>query len=110
MICYRDTTFCINPACTCGRALTDEIREAARKWLGKDDPPISVAWLCGSGPCACCGAPDARHRIADRIVERWDAGDDTDRIVSDYWTWENKLTPEAVRRIASEWEGEGNGR
>lgn len=44
---YRDTTFCINPACTCGRALTDAIRAAARAWWGGDDPPISVAWLCG---------------------------------------------------------------
>jgi hypothetical protein len=46
MICYRDMTFCpfwrdCAKGETCPRALTDEVRESARKWLGKDHSPIS---------------------------------------------------------------------
>ena len=47
MICYRDRTFC--EACcgtrSCPRMLTDEVRAAARRWWGSDDPPITVADL-----------------------------------------------------------------
>ena len=50
MICYRDTTFCISPNCTCGRTLTDEIKEAAKKWWGGDGAPIAVAYYCGGDP------------------------------------------------------------
>lgn len=48
MICFRDMTFCIHPDCTCDpeRQLTDEVREAARKWWGSDDAPISMGYIC----------------------------------------------------------------
>lgn len=48
MLCYRDQTFCISPDCKneCGRRLTDEIREAAKRWWGGDNPPIASAYLC----------------------------------------------------------------
>lgn len=45
MISYQDKTFCTARECskfnTCGRALTDEVREQARKWWGKPGAPIS---------------------------------------------------------------------
>ena len=49
MICYLDRTFCISKGCTnqCGRKLTDEIVEGARKWWGGDDAPISMGCFCG---------------------------------------------------------------
>lgn len=52
MLCYLDRTFCNNPNCTCdsSRKLTDEVREAAKKWWGSDDAPICVANLCGGKP------------------------------------------------------------
>lgn len=48
MICYRDETFCVSPKCKnkCGRKLTPEIIEAARRWWGGDDAPIAVAKFC----------------------------------------------------------------
>lgn len=49
MICYRDMTFCVSPDCTneCGRKLTPEIQEAAKKWWGGDDAPIAMSCFCG---------------------------------------------------------------
>lgn len=48
MMCFRDRTYCNSPYCTneCGRQLTDEVREAARKWWGSDDAPIAVSDFC----------------------------------------------------------------
>lgn len=43
MICYHDRTFCISPNCTCGRKLTDHIREAAKK----AGLPVAMAYFCG---------------------------------------------------------------
>ena len=47
VICYRDMTFCpyyegCKNAHDCNRALTPEVREAARKWWGSDEAPIAV--------------------------------------------------------------------
>lgn len=43
MICYKDMTFCGYLGCAnkdCERRLTDEVKAAARRWWGKDNPPI----------------------------------------------------------------------
>ena len=44
MICYKDKTFCRESTCanfkTCHRALTEEVKENAKKWWGGDDYPI----------------------------------------------------------------------
>lgn len=49
MFCYRDMTFCpYHENCLdskdCHRALTDEVKEKAKKWWGssKGEPPICV--------------------------------------------------------------------
>ena len=47
MICYRDKTFCpFYLECIdgkdCTAALTLKVEEDAKKWWGKDNPPISV--------------------------------------------------------------------
>lgn len=47
MICYLDRTFCVSPNCKCDRKLTNEIKQAAIKWWGNTDAPISVAYFCG---------------------------------------------------------------
>lgn len=39
MICYRDTSFCENQNCTCGRKLTPEILAAAERWWNPKDEP-----------------------------------------------------------------------
>lgn len=48
MICYRDATFCASPTCRdkCGRKLTREIQDAAKRWWGNDNAPIAVAEFC----------------------------------------------------------------
>jgi len=48
MINYGDITFCVSKNCTnkCGKKLTPEIREKARKWWGGDGAPICVDTLC----------------------------------------------------------------
>lgn len=50
MICYRDRTFCVSKNCTneCGRQLTPEIVEDAKKWWGGDDAPIAQGTFCES--------------------------------------------------------------
>ena len=43
MIGYKDMAFCPYLDCknvTCARRLTDEVKNAARRWWGKDNPPI----------------------------------------------------------------------
>lgn len=47
-MCFRDTTFCSSPNCKnkCGRKLTEQDKEAARKWWGKDGAPIAYADFC----------------------------------------------------------------
>jgi hypothetical protein len=46
MMSYRDMTFCRGEGCAkfkgCPRALTKEVQEAAKKWWGDDDAPISI--------------------------------------------------------------------
>lgn len=45
MICYRGMTFC-SSNCTnaqCGRFFSPEVAEAARKWWGRDNAPVSLA-------------------------------------------------------------------
>lgn len=44
MMRYRDMTFCSAPCAnaTCDRRLTDDVRDAARRWWGKDGAPIAV--------------------------------------------------------------------
>lgn len=46
MLCYKDRTFCrfyidCKYGKQCERALTIDIKTAARKWWGKDNAPIS---------------------------------------------------------------------
>lgn len=50
MICYQDRLYCVTPGCQCERALTDEVKAAARRWWGSDNPPIAVAYLHGGEP------------------------------------------------------------
>lgn len=47
MICYRDMTFCTAKcaATDCHRKLTPEVKEAAVKWWGDENAPISVSDL-----------------------------------------------------------------
>ena len=45
MICYKDRIYCA-ASCSntdCSRLLTDEVRDAARKWWGKEGAPIACA-------------------------------------------------------------------
>lgn len=46
MICYKDMTFCVSPNCQCGRKLTPEIIEDAKRWWGGDGAPIATARFC----------------------------------------------------------------
>ena len=46
MICYRDRTFCpfwkdCRLGSECSRALTQEVKDAAAKWWGDENPPIA---------------------------------------------------------------------
>lgn len=44
MLCYKDTTFCTSPcAAECDIKLTDEVKEAAVKWWGKEGAPVAEA-------------------------------------------------------------------
>lgn len=47
-ICYKDKAFCCSPNCknACGRKLTDEMLEDAKKWWGNDNPPIAYSNFC----------------------------------------------------------------
>lgn len=46
MLCYADRTFCNATECErfthCPRALTDEVKRAAVRWWGNDDPPVAL--------------------------------------------------------------------
>lgn len=46
MLCYADRTFCNATECErfthCPRALTDEVKQAAIRWWGNDDPPVAL--------------------------------------------------------------------
>ncbi len=48
MMCYLDRTFCASPNCQnkCGVKLTDEIKEGANKWWGKEGAPIAQSYFC----------------------------------------------------------------
>jgi hypothetical protein len=48
MICYKDRTFCGSENCKnkCGRQLTEEVKEGARKWWGSDNAPIAISDFC----------------------------------------------------------------
>lgn len=48
MICYRDMTFCCSKNCknNCGRKLSEEIKQGAKKWWGGKDYPISMSEFC----------------------------------------------------------------
>lgn len=45
MIAYQDKAFCTARECskfdTCGRALTDEVKQRAEGWWGGPNPPIA---------------------------------------------------------------------
>lgn len=51
MISYLDRAFCASPNCknACGRQLTEEIMEGAKKWWDGCDgeAPIAVGYFCG---------------------------------------------------------------
>lgn len=36
------------------------------------------------GPCAFCGFPDARHRVADEVVARTKAGDPLELVLTEF--------------------------
>jgi len=47
MTCYKDRCYCpfyvlCRSGHSCDRALTEQVKEDASKWWGKDDAPISV--------------------------------------------------------------------
>ena len=48
MICFRDMTFCVSKNCTnkCGRKLTQDVLDAARRWWGGDSAPIATSRYC----------------------------------------------------------------
>ena len=56
------------------------VRAAYARWTETWSPPLGRH----RGPCGLCGAPDARHRVADAMVERYLAGDDLKLIAYDY--------------------------
>jgi hypothetical protein len=46
-VSYKDITFCQESTCArfgknCSRSLTPEMEDAAKRWWGSDDAPISV--------------------------------------------------------------------
>jgi hypothetical protein len=47
-MCYKDMTFCASPNCQnkCGRKLTKEVQEGAKRWWGSDDAPIAISYFC----------------------------------------------------------------
>ena len=48
------------------------------------DPHVLDVLGAYHGPCAFCGDEDARHRVADAIVERVSAGDSAPSVADDY--------------------------
>ena len=50
------------------------------KW----DPWVLDVLYPYAGPCAICGGPDKRHRLADAIVENVRAGDDPEAVADNY--------------------------
>jgi len=47
MMCYRDRTWCqfweeCKDGGQCGRALTKDVKDAATRWWGNDNPPIAT--------------------------------------------------------------------
>lgn len=36
------------------------------------------------GPCGLCGHRDARHRLWDAMIGRWEAGEEIEEIADDY--------------------------
>ena len=52
MIGFRDQTYCVSPGCEnkCGRKLTPEVVDAARKWWGTKEAPLTVGFFCGEPP------------------------------------------------------------
>lgn len=45
---YKDRTWCVSKGCqnVCGRKFTQYHHEAAMKWWGGDNYPLSVAYFC----------------------------------------------------------------
>ena len=50
------------------------------KW----DPWVLDVLYPYAGPCAICGGPNKRHRLADAIVENVRAGDDPEAVADNY--------------------------
>jgi hypothetical protein len=71
MICYRDMTFCVSPACAnkCGRKLTDEVRAAAKRWWKGDGAPISMAEYCDENGEVIRADPQPSERGANQGKE-----------------------------------------
>ena len=80
MICYKDMSFCASD-CTntsCHRHWTDEKSAAARKWWGKDNPPVAFMDFSGkcddyqartsrsSGSCAVSTRPDCLRQVLQK--------------------------------------------
>jgi len=51
------------------------------------------------GMCAVCGAPDARHRVADAVVAMVKSGEPISEVAQEYG-----LTEDSVRRIVGRME------
>ena len=62
-------------------------------------PDVVQAVMPFVGMCALCGAPDARHRMYDAIVGRYDAGESIVDLSADY-----HLDEEVVFWIAMWWQ------
>jgi hypothetical protein len=66
MMCYKDTTFCVSPNCTCSRKLTKKIIEEANEWWEKGggekgEAPIAVGYFCG--------VPESNVSLLDRYKQ-----------------------------------------
>ena len=51
-------------------------------------------WFPPCGPCECCGSRDARHRVWDSIMERFEAGEAINSIALDL-----RLSPKAIQIV-----------
>ncbi len=50
------------------------------------------------GPCAACNGPDARHRLFDELLGRWQAGDSLESLAVEYAV--TRASIEIVLRLA----------
>lgn len=56
-------------------------------------------WFPRRGSCVCCGGPDARHRLFDAIVSRYEAGESVEALAADY-----AVTVTAIEAVTDWWD------